>query len=236
MHFKRVIVGLGALLCIYGGFGFTATHAQVSYGVRVCSPSYTTRCIKPNADGSINIVGGSGDGGPVTIVDGGDVTEGAKADAACATDSGTCTVKAMIGRTNGRLTTINTTLGTPLQAGGTVVTGPSSSSGVAITPVVSSAAETGHILKASAGNFYSLVVTTGATAGYVMIHNSATVPSAGAVTPLMCVAVPANTTVSIGASGDAPTRYSTGISASFSSTGCFTQTDSATAFFAGNVQ
>lgn len=46
---------------------------------------------------------------------------GLMADAACATDNGTCDVIALIKRTNQRLTTINTTLGTPMQAtGGTV--------------------------------------------------------------------------------------------------------------------
>lgn len=46
---------------------------------------------------------------------------GVQADAACATDNGTCTLAALTKRNNQRLTTINTTLGTPMQAtGGTV--------------------------------------------------------------------------------------------------------------------
>lgn len=45
---------------------------------------------------------------------------GLMADAACATDNGACSTIALIKRTNQRLTTINTTLGTPFQAGGSI--------------------------------------------------------------------------------------------------------------------
>lgn len=45
---------------------------------------------------------------------------GLMADAACATDNGTCSTIALIKRGNQRLTTINTTLGTPFQAGGSI--------------------------------------------------------------------------------------------------------------------
>lgn len=45
---------------------------------------------------------------------------GLQADAACGTDNGTCGIAALIKRLNQRLTTINTTLGTPFQAGGSI--------------------------------------------------------------------------------------------------------------------
>jgi hypothetical protein len=45
---------------------------------------------------------------------------GAPGATACATDTGSCSINAMAQRIAQRLTTINTTLGTPLQAGGTV--------------------------------------------------------------------------------------------------------------------
>lgn len=64
--------------------------------------------------------GGGSSGGAVTVADGADVAQGTTTDAACATDNGTCTEVALLKRTNQRLTTINTTLGTPLQAGGAV--------------------------------------------------------------------------------------------------------------------
>jgi hypothetical protein len=110
---------------------------------------------------------------------------------------------------------------------------PTSSANVAIVPVVSTAVETGHVIKASAGNLYGLSVTTGAAAGYVMVHNSTTVPVAGAVTPIKCEPVAANAGISL--DFDPPIRLSTGISISFSTTGCFTQTNSATAFISAQA-
>jgi hypothetical protein len=47
---------------------------------------------------------------------------GLQADSACATDNGTCTIAALTKRNNQRLTTLNTTLGTPMQATGGTVT------------------------------------------------------------------------------------------------------------------
>lgn len=103
-----------------------------------------------------------------------------------------------------------------------------------IIPVVSTAAESSHVLKASAGNLYAYQVTTGAVAGYVMIFNATSAPVDGAVTPVKCVAVPATATV--GVSNSPPEYFSTGITAVFSTTGCFTKTASATAMFSGDVK
>jgi hypothetical protein len=115
-----------------------------------------------------------------------------------------------------------------------VTSGPSPAPTVAITPVVSSAAESSKIFKASAGNLYAYQVTTGALAGYVMIFNATSAPADGAVTPIKCVAVPAGATV--GVSNNPPEAFSTGITAVFSTTGCFTKTASATAMFSGDVK
>lgn len=103
-----------------------------------------------------------------------------------------------------------------------------------ITPVPSTAAESSRVFKASAGNLYAYQVTTGAAAGYVMIFNATSAPADGAVTPVKCVAVPARATV--GVSNDPPEAFSTGITAVFSTTGCFTKTASATAMFSGDVK
>lgn len=111
---------------------------------------------------------------------------------------------------------------------------PSSASGAAIAAVVSTAVETGHVVKNSAGNLYSVSVTTGASAGRVLVHNTTAVPAAGAVTPVDCAIVAANSTVML--SYDPPLRLGTGISVSFSTAStCFTQTDSATAFISGKA-
>lgn len=111
---------------------------------------------------------------------------------------------------------------------------PVSASAAGIAPVVSSALETGHVLKASAGNLYGLNVTTTTAAGMVLLFNSTTVPAAGTVAPVKAYQVPANSTLVIGF--DPPEYFGTGISVAFSTaTTPFTKTDSATAFFSGDV-
>ena len=105
----------------------------------------------------------------------------------------------------------------------------------AITPLASTAAESSHVFKASAGSAYSIYVTTGATAGYLMIFNATSAPADGAVTPIDCVQAAAEATVGVSSAGAPPDAFSTGITAVFSTTGCFTKTASATAFFKGRV-
>ncbi|MGH7114716.1 MAG: hypothetical protein ACREE9_09500 [Stellaceae bacterium] len=104
-----------------------------------------------------------------------------------------------------------------------------------IVPVVSAAAEASQLIKAAPGNLYSLYVTTGASAGYVMTFNADVVPADGVVTPVECVAAPADSTISINFDGP-PDIYSIGIVAVFSTTGCFTKTASPTAFFKARAQ
>lgn len=70
-------------------------------------------CIVAPAGGSATCVlpttsGGGGGGGAVTIVDGGSVTLGAKADSACASDTATCTAQALAKRQAQTLSTIAT--------------------------------------------------------------------------------------------------------------------------------
>lgn len=113
---------------------------------------------------------------------------------------------------------------------------PSSTAGSGITRVVSASAESNHVLKASAGNLYGVYVTTGNTAGYLMVFNATSAPGDGAVTPNECLWAPANSTTFLNFNPGPPSTYSTGITAVFSSTGCFTKTASATAFFAGSVK
>lgn len=84
------------------------------------------------------------------------------------------------------------------------------------------------IAKASAGNCYGFNVVSGASAGYFMLFNSATVPADGTVTPFRVYVMAANS--SLGVSWDVPRRFGTGIVGVFSTTGPFTKTISATAF------
>lgn len=108
---------------------------------------------------------------------------------------------------------------------------PSNGSGIAITPTVSSAAGSNLVVCSAACNLWSAYATTGATGGYFMSFNATSLPSNGAVTPIDCVQAPANTTQSLSLGSGPPDRYSTGVTLGFSTTGCFTLTASATAFF-----
>jgi hypothetical protein len=116
-----------------------------------------------------------------------------------------------------------------------VVVTPTSASANALVPVSTTALASFLVLKASAGNLYSLHMTVGATAGFLMLFNSTTAPADGAVTPVHCIVAPANQTTSL-SHIMYPASFSTGITAVFSSTGCFTKTASASAFFGGQVK
>lgn len=111
---------------------------------------------------------------------------------------------------------------------------PASTAGLGIANVVSTALETGHVIKNSAGNLYGFTVTTTTVAGYAQIFNSTTVPAAGAVTPVDTFYVGAFGSVS--RTYDPPLVCATGISIAFSSAVTpFTKTDSATAFISGQA-
>ncbi len=113
-------------------------------------------------------------------------------------------------------------------------TAPVSTAALGIVPVVSTALETGHVIKGSAGNLYGLNVTSTTVAGIVQIFNSTTVPAAGAVTPIKAYQLPAASALVIGF--DPPLQCSTGICVAFSiATTPFTKTDSATAFISGDA-
>lgn len=105
------------------------------------------------------------------------------------------------------------------------------------TPIVSTSVESSHVFKASAGLALGFAVTSGATPGYLMVFNATTPPSDGSVLPVKCLYVPANQTIGLSPDpGAAAWLFSAGITTVFSSTGCFTKTASATAFFSGQVQ
>lgn len=112
---------------------------------------------------------------------------------------------------------------------------PNTSTNAGITPVVSSALEGSHVIKASAGNFYRGSIITTSVAGWFMVFNATSAPADGAVTPVMCSPVPANGRVEIDHS-TIPDVFSTGVTFVFSSTDCFTKTISNTARFEGSVK
>lgn len=100
-----------------------------------------------------------------------------------------------------------------------------------ITPAASSAAETSHVVANAPGRLYGASVTTGAASGYLLILNATADPGNGAVTPIKCVPVGTTQTVAVSPDPNTVWTFSKGIVLVFSTTGCFTETQSATAFF-----
>jgi hypothetical protein len=90
------------------------------------------------------------------------------------------------------------------------------------------------VLKASSGALYGFTVTSGASAGYVLVFDAVAAPADGTVTPAMCYKIAATSTISM--PYNPPALFATGITVVFSTTGCFTKTVSATAFISGQVQ
>ncbi|MGC1615824.1 MAG: hypothetical protein WA736_14155, partial [Candidatus Acidiferrum sp.] len=95
-----------------------------------------------------------------------------------------------------------------------------------------------HVLKATPGCLLGVYATIDSTTvGWLMLFNSATVPADGAVTPQDCIYIAAAPgSIGLNWAPLPPEWFSTGISAAFSSTGCFTKTISAHAFFHALVQ
>lgn len=93
------------------------------------------------------------------------------------------------------------------------------------------------VLKASAGSLYMAYVTTGATGGWLLLIDATTAPAGGAtVAPRHAIQVPANSTTQVEYPFLTPEPFANGVVALFSTTGPFTFTPSATAFFKGVVQ
>ena len=104
-----------------------------------------------------------------------------------------------------------------------------------IVAVQNSTAAGDLIAKASSGLLNGFSATSGASNGYVLIFDSATVPSDGPVTPKLCYILPAYSTT--GASWiNNPVNFVNGITLVFSTTGCFSKTISNTGFFSAQVQ
>lgn len=98
-----------------------------------------------------------------------------------------------------------------------------------VTPLASPAVSAGWVAASNTTNAYHLSVTSGASAGYLLVFDAIAIPADGAVTPKLCRAVAANATLSTTFSS--PAAFRNGIVMVFSTTGCYTKTASATAFF-----
>ena len=108
------------------------------------------------------------------------------------------------------------------------------------THTQTSALATSLPVKASKGTLYSFEVnadsTLSAAAWYIMIYDATSKPAAGAVTPAKCYGIPSGTTQAGGTFNSSGVAFTTGIVIAVSTAGCFTQTDSAHAFIAGDYQ
>lgn len=110
--------------------------------------------------------------------------------------------------------------------------GPSPSPSAGIAPAATTALATSKVLKAGAGNVYNFAVTTTSASGYALLLDLGADPGNGAVTPKLCVPVSGNATVGV-AYTPAPAAMAAGGVVVFSTTGCFTETQSATAYISG---
>jgi hypothetical protein len=116
-----------------------------------------------------------------------------------------------------------------------VTLAPSGSSSNALAPTALGSAGTSLVLKAKSGILNSWEVQAGASAGFALIIDEASDSGNGAVTPVKCYALAANSWISSGAVGGPPLRFFNGITVVFSTTGCFTETQSSTAFISGEA-
>lgn len=128
----------------------------------------------------------------------------------------------------------------PDSAGNTPVTlAPSAASSNGVASVHATAAVTSKVIKASAGNWYDAYVATGAVAGYAIALDAASDPGNGALTGstvIGCQQVQANSQVGWAVNGAPPVPVTNGLVIVFSTTGCFTETQSATAYISGRVK
>jgi hypothetical protein len=104
-----------------------------------------------------------------------------------------------------------------------------------VQPTASTAPASGLVLANQTAFLQGIQVTSGATAGYVLVLDAALIPASGAVQPKRCYPLAANTGIEPSYRG-APVSFGTGIVILFSTTGCFTYTPSATAFIEGDAR
>lgn len=100
---------------------------------------------------------------------------------------------------------------------------------VSVAPTSSPTVSGGWVAASTRTDAYRLAASSSSTAGYFMVFDATTVPADGAVVPKFCRAVAAGASVSLVFVN--PAAFRNGIVMVFSTTGCYTKTISATAFF-----
>ena len=96
--------------------------------VTTAAPTYTTaqsNALSLDTTGAlrVNVTAGGAGGGAVTVADGADVAEGAKADTVCSTDTGTCSVVALLKRNNQNVSAGSGAFGAAFPASGIAIGG-----------------------------------------------------------------------------------------------------------------
>lgn len=104
-----------------------------------------------------------------------------------------------------------------------------------LIPKATKAASSALVLKPRGGVLRGLNVVAGASAGFVMLIDAATEPSAGAVTPKRVWPLAANGSMDE-KFHEVGLQCRDGVTIVFSTTGPFTYTASATAFIAGEAE
>ena len=99
-----------------------------------------------------------------------------------------------------------------------------------VTPQASQVPETSHVVPNGMLGLHGAMITTGALGGYFMLLNAAADPGNGPVTPVKCMPIGAYQGASISADPDTMWDFPKGIVLVFSTTGCFTETQSTHAF------
>lgn len=161
--------------------------------------------------------GSGGGGGAVTVANGADVTQGARADAAWSGTGDSTVVAALKGIYN-RVGTPTTALFTPS------------------FPVNSTALENAHLMKSGSGSLPSISVAIGSVSGWLMLFDAITAPADGAVVPKYAAPLFSDGTQGFYEKNFiSPLQFTAGMMAVFSSTGPLTLTKSATAYFSGQV-
>lgn len=117
---------------------------------------------------------------------------------------------------------------------------PSAAAGAGIAPAPSAPAlATSQVIKSGAGNLYSFEVsadsTLSAAAWWIMIFDATADPGNGAVTPRKCFGQVSGAT-SAAYAFSTPIAFTTGITIVVSTTGCYTETQSAHAFISGDAK
>lgn len=232
------------LLSVLGSDLFAADAKVMQTGGNVNrTDNRATAQFKTDRVGGVDIpyvkIDGGG-GGAATIADGADVTQGARADSAATTDTGTFSIVALTKRMLQKLTAIAAdtasavvslgSMDTKLSSQATAANQATANSSLSIiatntTPVVgtgttvaSTAYEASHVLKASTGTLISVVgFNSGASDQWIQVHNTTTLPANGAVPMLIFKAhAGANFSVDVPITG---IPFSTGITVSNSTTG-----------------